>query len=161
MSMSAVIAFGIGLLLLTSKPADWIPELGDFIKPPDPVLVVVVGSEELVGTVRSAISSERVLAETSDAFALDSLRVIAASADAAGGPINELGWIDREIEIVSVPTGAGRRWENNRHQNSNDKNMSAEEQAKADKIASIMKKPKLNAGEAMMLLQHMDSTGQF
>ncbi len=162
MTMSAIATFGLGILILTAKPTEFVEETKEFFFPaPDPVLVVVVGSPELVGSVRSAIESDRIVADTGDAFALDSRRVIAANADAAGGPINQLGWIEPEIEVVSVPTDGGRQWERNRGQRKAAKDGSPEDAAKAEKIASLMNKPTLNAGEAMMLLQHMDSTGQF
>jgi hypothetical protein len=95
MSMSAIVTFGIGILILTSKPSEWVPSLSDFIEPPEPVLVVIVGSTSGVRQVRAAISDDRVVSETSDAFALYDRRIIAASPDAASGPINEMGWIHR------------------------------------------------------------------
>lgn len=164
MSMSAIAVFGIMLLLLTSKPGDWLPSLDFFIKPPDPVLVVIVGNEDLVDSVRKVISPERIIADTGSAFALVDKRIIAANSDAASGPINELGWIHRKIELVAVPTGLGRRWEKNRHQGRNrrkSKNLSDEDKEKAELIANLIRKPTLTAGEAGMLLRHMDSTGQF
>ena len=161
MSMSAIAAFGIGVLLLVSKPADWLPQLSDFIKPAEPVLVVIVGSPNLVDSVRQAVSSDRIVADTGDAFALVDRRVIAASADAASGPINRLGWIDREIEVVSAATNGGRNWEENRHKGRGAENLSAEDREKADQIAKLVQKPRLNAAEAGILLQHMDATGQF
>ncbi len=161
MSMSAIAVFGLGILLLTSKPMDLLPRLSDFIEPPEPVLVIVVGSTRLVGSVRKAISPDRIVADTDDAFALVDRRIIAASAEAASGPINELGWIHREIELVSVPMGAGRAWEENRHKKVAGRNMDAADSAKAEQIAELMQKPTLNAVEAGMLLQHMDATGQF
>ena len=161
MSMSAIAVFGILVLLMTSKPGDWLPKLSDFIKPPDPVLVVIVGSTELVDSVRKVIASERIVADTGDAFALVDRRIIAADSDAASGPINELGWIHREIELVAVPTGGGRKWEKNRHQARKPKNLSEEDQEKAELIANLIRKPTLNASEAGLLLRHMDATGQF
>jgi hypothetical protein len=161
MSMSAISVGGILLLLLTSKPSDWLPQLSDFISKPEPVLVVIVGNEDLVHSVRKVISPERIIADTGDAFALVDRRIIAADSDAASGPINQLGWIHREIELVAVPMGGGRRWEKTRHQGRNDKNMSEEQKAQAELIANLVRKPTLNASEASTLLRHMDSAGQF
>ncbi len=161
MSMSAIAAFGIGVLLLTSKPADWMPKLSDFITPPDPVLVVIVGSTDLVNSVRRAISPDRIIADTGDAFALVDRRIIAADADAASGPINQLGWIDQQFELVAVPMNGGRQWEQNRHRRPSDKTQSDEDRKRADQIAQLMRKPTLNAAEAGMLLRHLDASGQF
>jgi nucleoside-diphosphate-sugar epimerase len=69
--------------------------------------------------------------------------------------------IERDIEIVSVVTDGGRRWEENRHTNRRDQSMTPEDKAKAEKIASLINKPTLSQGEAMLVLQHMDATGQF
>lgn len=161
MSMSAIAVFGIGVLLLTSKPGDWMPKLSDFITPPDPVLVVIVGSTDLVDSVRRAISPDRIIADTGDAFALVDRRIIAADADAASGPINQLGWIDRQFELVAAPINGGRRWEQNRHRRRSDKTQSDEDREKADQIAQLLRKPTLNAAEAGMLLRHLDASGQF
>lgn len=161
MSMSTIAVFGILVLLMTSKPGDWLPQLSDFFEPPDPVLVVIVGSTELVDSVRKVISAERIIADTGDAFALVDRRIVAANPDAASGPINELGWIHREIELVAVPMNGGRRWEKNRHRERPGKNKSAEDEEMAALIANLVRKPTLNASEAGLLLRHMDATGQF
>ncbi len=162
MTMTAIATFGLGLLILTAEPTQWVEDTTEFFFPePDPVLVVVVGSSDLVGSVRGVIDPDRIVADTGDAFALDSRRVIAANADAASGPINQLDWIERKIEIVSVPTDGGRQWERNRGKVKLGGKGDPEDQAKAEKIAGLMNKKTLNAGEAMMLLNHMDSTGQF
>jgi hypothetical protein len=161
MSMSTIAVFGILVLLMTSKPGDWLPQLSDFFEPPEPVLVVIVGSTELVDSVRKVISSERIIADTGEAFALVDRRIIAADSDAASGPINELGWIHREIELVSVPMGGGRHWEKNRHRGRPAKHKSEEDREMAELIANLVRKPMLNASEAGLLLRHMDATGQF
>jgi len=162
MTMSAIATFGLGIVILTSEPEVFVEQTREFFFPgPDPVLVVVVGSREWVESVRSAIDPERIVDDTGDAFALDNLRVVAANAEVASDSINRLGWIEREIELISVPTDGGRQWERNRGKAGPGERGSAEDAARAEKIAGLMNKPTLNAGEAMMLLQHMDSTGQF
>ena len=122
MSMSAVVTFGIGVLILTSKPAEWIPSMADLMPKKDPVLVLIVGSDRGVDQVRSAISSDRVVFETEGAFALRSGRIIASSAETASGPINEMDWIDRKIELVAVPMARGLKWEKNRDKNEIERN---------------------------------------
>jgi hypothetical protein len=161
MSMSGIAIFGILLLLLTSKPGDWLPSLSDFFEPPEPVLVVIVGNSDLVDSVRKVISPERIIADTGDAFALVDRRVVAANSDAASGPINQLNWIHREIELVAVPMDGGRQWEKTRHQGRKAKTMSDEDREMAERIANLVRKPTLTAADAGLLLRHMDATGQF
>ncbi|MFT5441873.1 MAG: hypothetical protein ACI8W3_000915 [Myxococcota bacterium] len=161
MAMTTIIVFGLGMLAYTSQPAEWIPGIVAMIDPPEPVLVVVVGNRVLVQSVRRAISPDRIAADGVDAFALVDRRVIAANAEAASDPINQLGWIDDPIEMVSVVTDGGRRWEENRRQNAGDRGMSEEQRQQAAQIANLMNKPSLNAAQANMVLQHMDTTGQF
>ena len=163
-SMSAIAAFGIGALLFTSEPETWIPTISEIINPADPVLVVIVGSPELVHSVREAVSSDRIVADTGDAFALVDRRIVAASAEAAGGPINQLGWIDDPIDLVAMSGDRGRQWELNRSSPGRGRGKAAlsdEDREQAAMIAGLMAKPTLTAGEAGMLLRHMDSTGQF
>lgn len=163
--MSAIAAFGIGALLITAEPSAWISTARNIISPDDPVLVVIVGSRERVGSVRAAVSRDRIVADTGDAFALVGRRVIAASAEAASGPINLLGWIDDPFDLVSVSSAGGRAWEQNRHSSKKggrlNRSLSDEEREQAALIDSLVNKPTLTASEAGMLLRHMDSTGQF
>lgn len=161
MTMTTIIVFGLGTLAYTSEPAQWIPEIKAMIDPPEPVLVVVVGNRALVQSVRQAISPDRIVADGVDVFALVDRRIIAANAEAASDPINQLGWIDEPIETVSVVTDGGRRWEKNRGQRAGERGMSEEQQQQAVQIANLMNKPTLNAAQANMVLQHMDTTGQF
>ncbi len=161
--MSAIAAFGIGGLLYTSEPSTWVPAVSDYFSS-DPVLVVIVGSSELVDSVRAVISPDRIIADTGDAFALVDRRIIAASADAASGPINQLGWIDDPFDLVAMSNDRGRQWEQNRNtprSSRNNRAISDEEREKAAQIAELMRKPTLTSTEAAQLLMHMDATGQF
>lgn len=162
MSMSAIVTFGIGLLILTSKPVEWdLPSLKELITPRDPVLVLLVGSTDGVARVRAAIDDDRVVAEMDGAFALRSKRVVAASPEAAGGPINQMGWVDKEIELIAVPMGQGLVWETNRHKNQDEPAGKPVDKAQAERIAALMSKATLTSAEAIAVMKHMDKTGQF
>jgi hypothetical protein len=163
-STSAIVAFGVGALIWTAEPSTWIPTVNELINPEDPVLVVIVGSPQLVDSVRVAISPDRIIADTGDAFALVDRRIIAASAEAASGPINQLGWIDDPLDLVAMSSDRGRQWEQGRGRRGAGGakgKLSEEDQAQAEKIAVLMQKSTITSSEANMLLQHMDATGQF
>ncbi len=153
---AAILVLAIGIFLATSDSSDF-PSFGFFEE--DPILVVLVGEARHVDLVRGAIDPGRILVDTPDAFALAEERVIAVDADAASVPIEAAGWLDREIEIVAIPMDGGRQWDRRRRTGSKD--LTEEEQKRAEKIAELLKKPTLNPIEATVLLQHMDRTGQF
>ena len=161
--LAAFVTFTTGVMIASAEKPDWVSELEIFDRHSDPILVVLVGGAGGVERVRSVIPDERVIAESPGAFALVEERIIAANAEAASGPINQAGWIDREIELVAIPMGADRRWEQSRsaRRRGQAQGQSPEDEAKAAKIAELLQKPTLNAVEAMVLLQHMDQTGQF
>ena len=161
--MSAIAAFGIGALV-TSSPIHWGTAISEFISFDDPVLIVIVGSPELVDSVRKAISPDRIVADTGDAFALRDRRIVAASAEAASGLLNQLGWIGDPLDQVAMSNDRGRQWEQNRNVpggGQNRRDLSDEEQEQAELIANLLRKPTLNFAEAGVLLRHMDTTGQF
>ena len=120
-----------------------------------------MGSKAGVKSVRAAVDDDRVVAETEGAFALRSRRIVAANAEAASGPINTMGWIDKEIELVAVPMGRGHKWEKNRHKDKDAEGKDGGDPEHAERIATLMGKPTLTSGEAMAVLSHMDKTGQF
>jgi len=114
---------------------------------PEPVLILLLGSEESVESVRSAIASERIVASSPGAFAIDSGRIVAVDVETASDPLNAAGWADRPLEILTADrlarapgagTGAG-----------------AEAPPSLPPIAELAKKPTLTAGEAMRLLEHI------
>ncbi len=165
-TFTAIITFGIGMLIATADVPRWFSEI-DWLAGPgsEPVLVVLVGTRNNLKNVRAAISDERVIAETADAFALVEERIVAASAEAATAPLNLAGWVDREIELVAVPMDGGRKWASNRSRagkgGSSGASGATDDPEKAARIAELMSKPTLTSGEAMTLLRHMDATGQF
>ncbi len=160
-SFSAMLAVSGGLMMHSaSSESEWVPDLSSWMKTDEPVLVVLVGSDEGVRAVRAAVSSDRVVAETETAFAMIEGRVIASNAEAASQPINQAGWVDREIQMLAIPMSLSHGPKGPPGQGERGGG-SDEDRAKAQKIAELMKKPTINALEASVLMQHMDQTGQF
>jgi hypothetical protein len=115
--------------------------------PPEPVLILLVGSDESVDRVRDAVDPERIVASTPHAFAVVDGHIVAADAEAASAPLNAAGWSDRPIEILGAERVTG----------------SPDAQAGASHVpdappplAELAKKPTLTPGEAMRLLEHMN-----
>jgi hypothetical protein len=162
-TLAVLLTFTTGVMIAAADKPDWVSGLEIFASEPEPILVILVGGTRGVERVRSVISDERVIAESPGAFAIVEERIIAADADAASGPINQAGWVDREIELVAIRMDGDRQWEQNRnaHRRGPGQAQSPEDEMKAAKIAELVQKPTLNAAEAMVLLQHMDQSGQF
>jgi hypothetical protein len=59
--------------------------------------------------------------------------------------------------------GRGLYWEKNRHKSHGQQGYGNgnEDPEQAERIARLMSKPTLTAGETMAVLSHMDKTGQF
>jgi hypothetical protein len=124
--------------LVASLPNVPTPAL--FATPPtEPVLILLVGSDESVDLVRKAVDPERIVASTPHAFAVADGHVVAADVEAASDPLNAAGWGDRPIEILGPDAGA--------------RPVASETQPT---IAELAKKPTLSAGEAMRLLDQMN-----
>ena len=108
-AVGAVVAGGLMLLFYFSPPTWTAPSPRNWIRenlapaPPQPVLVLIVGTPENVAMMRMAVGSDRIVVNTRNSFALDEGRVIAASMDAVGSSITAAGWIDRPLEIVPSP----------------------------------------------------------
>ena len=119
-----------------------------------PILVIVVGSKRGVAHVRSAIPSHRIVAESDGAFATVEERIVAASPEAATGPLNAMRWVDREIQIVRVPTSS-------RPARPGAQGSAGPDGAAAGNIAELMQKDTLTSAEANQLLLHMEARGDF
>jgi len=98
MTLSVLVLFAVLLVAGLTFP-EWKHHVG--VETP-PVHVFVIGSDQAVERVREVIEPERVLASTPEAIVLREGRIIASSAEAVGDPLNAVGWVDRELEIVSV-----------------------------------------------------------
>ncbi len=159
-SLGMFAALGIFFVLLNPKMReefqiplpDTIPEVAEDSR--DPILVIVVGSKQGVAHVRSAIPSHRIVAESEGAFATVEERIVAASPEAASGPLNAMHWVDREIQIVRVPTSS-------RPARSGAGGSAGPGGADAGNIAELMQKDTLTSAEANQLLLHMEARGDF
>ncbi len=168
--MKKALAFSLGLLLaaavfallldakirerLPGPLSAWTPEVSRASESLPPILVIVVGSERGVEHIRSAIAEERIVASSEGAFATIEGRIVAASPDAASAPLNEMNWVEREIEIVRVPT---------RSRPGQTASGAGETAGGADpaRIAELMQKDTLTSAEAHTLLLHMEARGDF
>jgi hypothetical protein len=113
----------------------------------EPVLILLLGSEESVERVRSAIASERIVASSRGAFAIDGGRIVAVDVESASDPLNAAGWADRPLEILTPDhlgqapvAGAGE---------------STASAPSLPPLAELAKKPTLTMGEATRLLEHI------
>ena len=146
----ALIVTGVGLAGIqdSSERPSWISRLQGSSEAADDVLVLVVGSATRVGMVRSAVESERVVAETAEAFAIAEGRIISASIEAAAIPLMRAGWADRRLEIVTSSSLAGRAG-------------GAAASGPGLNSASLLTKRTLTHHEAMQALSMMDASGAF
>lgn len=149
LSLGLLLAGSAGTLWLAANPearrdlAERLPELG--AEEPEPVLVLLVGDAPAVTRVRATISSDRVVAETSRAFALREGRIVAANPEAAGDPLNAAGWAHRPIELWSARAARRRTREPAPR---------AESQS-GPTLAELARKPTLTPAEAVAALRLM------
>ena len=104
---------------------------------PEPVLVVVLSNPGGLHRVRAVIPAERIVAETSAAFAVRERRLVAASFEEVGPVLMAAGWRDAPLEIIALRRRAPVP------------RLAAEP---VDRVAELMKKPTLNLLEARSLL---------
>ena len=112
--------------------------------------MIVVGSEARVREVRDSVGSERIIADGSGAFAIDSGRIVAASIEAAEVPLTRAGWIDRPLEFFT-PASLRRR--------ARSVEPSSSGSAPSTGIASLLAERTLTSGEAMMALEALEASG--
>jgi hypothetical protein len=161
-----VVASVLGLVAVLLVAAltfpDWKHRAG--VEEP-PVSVFLIGSEEAVEKMRQVIAAERILASTRDAIVLREGRVIAASAEAVGEPLTAVGWVDRELEIVSAGPAEEAPLEGAVGASSSPYGspvgkgpLAANE---AQRFAQLSRKPTLTWVETHELLRYMERSGQF
>lgn len=114
----------------------------------DPILVFVVPLAESAGRIRAAVAPEAVVWEGDAGFALASGRVVASSLERAGEIITGAGWVDREIQIVSLETDPPEQ----ATAASGDPTSS---EARRERLGALMNKPTLSRGEQVLVLQAM------
>ncbi|MBY0401771.1 hypothetical protein K2X89_15875 [Myxococcota bacterium] len=114
----------------------------------DPILVFVVPEVDSARRVRAAVAPEAVVWEGDAGFALASGRVVALSAERAGEIITGAGWVDREIQIVSLeadPTEPATA----------EPGDPASHEATREGLRALVNKPTLSYGEQVFVLQAM------
>lgn len=123
-----------------AKQLGWLEE--------DPILVFVVPLAESALRIRAAVAPEAVVWEGEAGFALASGRVVASSLERAGEIIKGAGWVDREIQIVSLDADPNER----ATAGSSDP---ASSEATRERLAALVNKPTLSRGEQVLVLQAM------
>ena len=155
----SVLGFFAALVVAGLTYPDWKHHVG--VEDP-PVGVFLVGSEEAVQKMRQAIAPERILVSTHDAIVLREGRVIAASAEAVGEPVTAVGWVDREIQIMSPGSAGGERLESiATSPYGSPQEQGPLDEAEAQRFAQLSRKPTLTWGETHELLRFMERSGQF
>ena len=152
MRVNRTLAFSMGLLVASVIGVSWALEhyaggaalteavaLPEWIGGPEPgpVLVVVLSHPQGLAGVRAVIPAERIVAESSAAFAVRERRLIAASFEDVGPVLMAAGWRDAPLEIIALRPGAPV------HRLAEDP---------VDRVSELMNKPTLNLLEARSLL---------
>lgn len=110
-----------------------------------PVLLIVVGSIDNVERVREAMPDDQIVHESAGAFALAGGRIVTNRVENASLAVNEVGWGDRELEILSprhlLPRNTAPL---DPHTNPSDGGAS---------LSQLSRKPALTAGEAIRALR--------
>ena len=155
-SFAALLGFLLvvaGLVTAFEGP-EWIPGVEGVLPGADDdsdrVLVFLVGSPAGVERVSDAVDPDRVVAWSPDAVALVEGRIVATDQAAVGDALLGAGWVDREIEIISVgatDTPRGGR------------GGGAQEPVDPERLAllkKLMKQPTLNRAEQLFVMQAMN-----
>lgn len=114
----------------------------------DPILVFVVPLAESALRVRAAVAPESVVWEGEAGFALASGRVVAASLDRAGEIIKGAGWVEREIEIVTLAADPA-------DPSTAESSDPASREAMRERLGTLVNKPTLTRGEQVFVLRAM------
>lgn len=116
------------------------------------VLVFVVPAEENVHRIRSAVRNDRLVWEGEAGFALVGERVVTSSLDRAGDVIEEAGWIDRPIQVVTLEADMSERDESEPQ----DRNSPRSREERLARLRDLVHKPTLTRGEQLFVLQAMN-----
>jgi hypothetical protein len=101
---SCLVVLSFGVYAAVEKPT-WLPGLAA----EDSVLVLLVRSERQIEQLGRTASPTRVAAVTPRGIAFHTGHIAAVDQAAASDLINDLGWIDRRIELLTPGEGAGSR----------------------------------------------------
>ena len=148
----AILGLGVAILARTPQALELLGKLGvgalsRAIDEPEPVTVIVVGSDESIATVRDSVLPEEILYTGPGVLAVQGGRIVVARVESASEALNELGWIDRPLEILG--TDSWRLWPQTRRRldprtHPNDGGPS---------LAEMAGRPTLTAGEAIRALR--------
>lgn len=116
------------------------------------VLVFVVPAEESANRIRSAVARDRVVWEGEAGFALVGERVVTTSLDRAGDVIEEAGWVDRPIRVVTLEADMS----DDADADEPDRNSPRSREERLARLRELVHKPTLTRGEQYFVLQAMN-----
>ncbi len=143
-----VLAVGLAGMWVAANPGAAMPRLGVGFgvgASDEPILVFVVGSTDSVARVRAAVDASRVVAESTEAFALREKRLVASTAESVGPLLVKAGWRDAELEILAVRESLRPR----------QGDASAQRAGDEAQLTELIHKPTLTLSEARRLLASM------
>ena len=115
----------------------------------DPVMVFLVRDPAVVAAIHRAAAPDRVLYATPGAVVLGEDRIVAVDVEAAEAPVNTLGWVDREIEIITLEVSP-------RANSASSEARSQDDPERRARLTELMRKDTLSYGEQMFLLKAMN-----
>jgi len=116
-----------------------------------PILVFLVDSRAGVENIRKSVDASRITSTSPNAIALREGRIFAANRSAVGFALNEMGWIDRPIEILVAGKADGNKQDTKQRAITND-------DARNAKLEALMNQNTLSVGEQMFVLQMMNES---
>jgi len=148
----AVMGLGVAVLARTPAALELLGGLGagdlnEAIEELEPVTVIIVGSDESVAAVRAALRRDEIVYEGPGVVAVPGGRIVVAKVETASDALNELGWIDRPLEILGTDSwrpGPQRAKALDPKTNPDDGGPS---------LAEMAKKPRLTVAEAIRALR--------
>ena len=148
----AILGLGVAVLAHTPQALELLGELGvgalgQAIDEPEPLTIIVVGSDEGVATVRDSLLREEILYAGPGVVAVQGGHIVVARVETASEALNELGWIDRPLEILGVETW--RLWP----QTTKALDPKTHPKDGGPSLAEMARKPTLTPGEAIRALR--------
>jgi hypothetical protein len=128
------------------RPWDSLVALAPGISKP-PVLVFLVGSEQRVALVRTAVADHRLVDESPSAFLRREARLVAATRADAASLLSQDGWRDRDLEIFEFG-----RPETRGETSRGSSELSQRDDANTARLAELMNRPTLTWVEARAVL---------
>ncbi len=114
-----------------------------------PVLVFAVSKAKNLARLRSVVEPDRIVGESDAGMALAGGRLYVTDVSAAGPLINEAGWVERPIEIVTLG-------EDGEGEGGDGSGSGASPEERLARLRSLVNKPTLTRGEQIFVLQAMN-----